>query len=133
MKDVVAFLEKNRTGCMSTVEGNLPHARPWDFMCEDGGKLWFCTANNKKVYDQMMKNPNVEYSMTSPEYETVRISGRVEFSKDPEMKKKVFASSALVQRIYQTPENPIFEVFCIAHGSVIVSDFSGQPPRTLTF
>lgn len=63
-------------------------------MCEDGGNSG-SARTIKKIYDQMMKNPNVGHSMTSPEYITVRISGKVEVFEGSE--KKVFGSSALVQ------------------------------------
>ena len=141
MKEVLEFLNKNPMGCLATADGDTPHVRPWGFMCEDGGALWFCTSNRKKVFEQLMKNPKVEFVTTSREMVTVRISGEISFSKDPVIRKKVFDSNELVKSIYRSPENPVFEVFCLGHGSISVTnlgsmDTSDMPimkPRTLTF
>ena len=133
MKEVLDFLVKNPMRCLATADGTTPHVRPWGFMCEHDGGLWFCTANTKKVFSQLKKNPHAEFAFSSPEFVTVRISGEVTFSADAAMKRMVFESSDLVKSIYKTPENPTFEVFALTHGRVIVSDFSGQPPRTLEF
>jgi uncharacterized pyridoxamine 5'-phosphate oxidase family protein len=36
----------------------------------------------------------------------------------------------LVKSIYQTAENPVFEVFCLIETKADIADFSGQPKRT---
>lgn len=133
MKEVLEFLGQNPMGFLATSDGSVPHVRPWGFMCEHDGGLWFCTANTKQVFGQLKKNSHVEFAFSSPEFVTVRISGEVTFSADAAMKKMVFESSDMVKGIYKTPENPVFEVFALRHGHVIVSDFSGQPPRVVEF
>jgi uncharacterized pyridoxamine 5'-phosphate oxidase family protein len=41
--------------------------------------------------------------------------------------------SALVKSIYEKPNNPIFEIFYIDHGAAVIADFSGQPPKQISF
>jgi uncharacterized pyridoxamine 5'-phosphate oxidase family protein len=133
MKEVVDFLKENITGCLATVEAGKPKVRPFQFMLEDGEKLFFCTNNTKKVYKQLQENPYVEFSSTSPKFAWIRVSGKVKFNPDVKLKEKVLAASPLVKSIYKTADNSIFEIFYIEHGTAILADFSGQPPKTITF
>jgi uncharacterized pyridoxamine 5'-phosphate oxidase family protein len=96
-------------------------------------KFYFCTANTKDVYKQMKENPFVEFTSTSKEMVTVRISGKAVFTDDINIKKEVLDSSPMVKGLYKSAENPVFEVFYIDHGKAVMSDFSGQPPRVFEF
>lgn len=133
MKEIVRFLEENTSGALATVEGGRPRVRPWGFMLEEEGRLYFCTANTKQVFRQLKEKPYVEFASTSKEMVTVRISGEITFSADKEIKKKILKRNDLVRSIYKSEENPVFEVFYIEHGEAIMSDFSGQPPKKLIF
>jgi uncharacterized pyridoxamine 5'-phosphate oxidase family protein len=48
-------------------------------------------------------------------------------------KKRILDTNDLVRSIYQTPENPVFEVFFIGHGTVKIADLSGKPARFVQF
>jgi uncharacterized pyridoxamine 5'-phosphate oxidase family protein len=133
MKEVIEFLNANPMGVLATVDGGRPRVRPWGFMFERGGKLWFCTANTKDVFRQLQKNPAVEFCATSKEMVTARVSGEARFSSDAAMKQAIMEHSPLVKSIYKTPDNPIFEIFCLEHGQATLSDMSGQPPKTFSF
>ena len=133
MKEVVEFLQANSTGVLATVKEGKPKARPFQFMFEEDGKFFFCTSNEKEVYQQLQANPNVEFTSTSPQFAWVRLSGEVKFSSRLAYKEKVLMTSSLVKSIYQTADNPIFEVFYIEGGKAILADFSGQPPKNFSF
>jgi uncharacterized pyridoxamine 5'-phosphate oxidase family protein len=133
MKEVIEFLNANSYGFLATEENGKPHVRPWGFMFEQDGKLWFCTANSKDVFRQLQKNPAIEFSSSAQSFVTVRVSGEVKFSRDLEMKKKIIESNNMVKSVYQTPDNPVFEIFYLEHGQAIMSDFSGQPPKIFEF
>ncbi|SHJ99196.1 pyridoxamine 5'-phosphate oxidase family protein [Propionispora hippei] len=133
MEKVVKFLQENKSGYLATVEAGKPKVRPFQFMLEDGGKLYFCTSNAKAVYRQLKANPSFEFSTSSPNYTWIRLSGNVEFSSDLTIKEKVLKVSPLVKSIYQTADNPIFEIFYVEHGIATISDFSGKPPQVFEF
>lgn len=133
MKEVIQFLQENITGSMATVEAGKPRVRPFQFMMEDDGRLFFCTNNTKKVYRQIQANPYVEFTSCSPKFAWIRLSGKVQFSDDLELKKKVLDASSLVKSLYKTADNPIFEIFYLEHGTATLADFSGQPPKTFNF
>jgi uncharacterized pyridoxamine 5'-phosphate oxidase family protein len=64
---------------------------------------------------------------------TVRISGKISFTEDLDKKQKALDASEMVKRGYKSADNPIFKVFYLEHGEAVISDFSGQPPRTIEF
>lgn len=133
MKEFVDFLNNNITGALATSFENKPYVRPWQFMFEKDGKFWFCTGNTKEVFQQLSANPYIAFTVTSPEFVTVRLSGNVTFSDSLEIKAAMIEASPLVKKIYQTADNPTLEAFYVDSGSAVMFDFSGNPPKTLTF
>ncbi|RYD04892.1 NimC/NimA family protein [Desulforamulus aquiferis] len=133
MKDVLSLLSENSSGALATVDNGKPRVRPWGFMMEKNGKFYFCTANTKDVFKQLQKTPYVEFTSTSKDMVTVRLSGEITFTHDLAIKQEILHNNPRVKGIYQTEDNPIFEVFYIEHGEATISDFSGQPPRLFKF
>ncbi|GAB6171235.1 pyridoxamine 5'-phosphate oxidase family protein [Paradesulfitobacterium aromaticivorans] len=127
MKEVIDFLYANPIGCLSTVdEDGRPHVRPWEFMFEQDGKLWFCTANTKDVFGQLQCNPAIEFCSTSKENVSVRVSGEVIFGIDLNIKRKMLERNSQLNSIYKVPENPEFEIFYLKHGQATMFNFRGQ-------
>ena len=133
MKELIDFLKTNPVGCLATVKGDRPNARPFQFMMEDGGKLYFCTSNKKEVYRELEANPNACFSGVAADTTYVRIWGKAEFVKDAAVKEKVIDSSDLVKSIYKSASNPDFEVFYFGNGSAFLGDLKGGPPKEYTF
>ncbi|MBM7865600.1 pyridoxamine 5'-phosphate oxidase family protein [Heliobacterium gestii] len=133
MQEVIQFLNDNTTVFVATIEDGKPRVRPFQFMFEEGGKLYFCTNNTKDVYNQLKHTPFIEFSATSPSFAWVRVSGEVQFSDDVGIKEKILEKRPLVKSIYKTADNPIFEAFYIEHGKAILADFSGNPPKVVNF
>ena len=44
--------------------------------------------------------------------------------------KKGALENPIVKSQYETPENPIFEVFYLENAHGLIADFSGNPPYT---
>ena len=69
MNKVVEFLNANPVQYLATVgRDGKAKCRPFMFSGEMDGKLWFCTNNTKDVYKDMRENPEIEISVSSPEY-----------------------------------------------------------------
>jgi uncharacterized pyridoxamine 5'-phosphate oxidase family protein len=132
MKEVIEFLNNSPAQYLATIgtDGN-PKVRPFKFMLQDGGKLYFCTANNKPVFQEIQKHPQVEFCAPGENFSWMRLAGKVVFSHDLAMKAKVLEASPLVKSIYQTPDNPAFELFYLDGAVATISDFSGNPPRSI--
>jgi uncharacterized pyridoxamine 5'-phosphate oxidase family protein len=133
MQNVIQFLNENPNGFLATMEHGKQKVRPMDFMMEENKMLYFNTNSLKDVYKQLMENPFVEYASVSKDLVTVRISGEIQFCEDIEIKEKVLNIYEAVKKGYKTAQNPIYKVFYIKHGFIMVSDFSGQPAKKMSF
>ena len=128
MKKVVEFLQANPVQYLATVgRDGKAKCRPFMFSAEVGGKLWFCTTNQKDVYKDILENPEIQISVSSPKYEWIRLSGKAVFENNMEVK-KICIENPIVKGQYKTADNPIFEVFYIENPHGVIADFSGNPP-----
>lgn len=133
MNKVVKFLSENQVQYFATIGlDGKPKVRPFQFMLEKDGKLYFCTSNQKDVYAQLKECPYIEITTSNPTFAWIRISGKAVFSTDVEIKKAVIEGSELVKSVYQTPENPTFEIFYLEDAQAVIADFSGNPPVKYT-
>ena len=131
MNEVIQFLNENPVQYFATVGlDGRPKVRPFQFMLEQDGKLYFCTNNTKEVYNEMQNTPYVEIVTSSSTFAWMRLSGKVTFSNDLEIKKAIIEASPLVKSLYQTAENPIFEILYLDEANAVIADFSGNPPKT---
>ena len=129
MNDVIKFLNENPLIYLATegLDGNAK-VRPILYYFEENNKPYFCTSNKKPIYKELEKNPNCEITTATAEFSWIRISGKVEFTSNLELKQKVIESNELVKTLYQSGDNPEFEVFTIS-GDATIADFSGNPPK----
>ena len=128
MNKVVEFLQANPVQYLATVgRDGKAKCRPFMFSGEFDGKLWFCTNNTKDVYKDMQANPEIEISVSSPEYAWIRLYGTAVFE-DNKAVKEMCMENGIVKGQYQTADNPIFEVFYLDNGHGVIADFSGNPP-----
>ncbi|MBN2030799.1 pyridoxamine 5'-phosphate oxidase family protein [bacterium] len=133
MNEVIEFLTKNQIQYLATVGlDGKPKVRPFMFKLEDEGKLYFTTSNQNTVYNEMKANPNVEICVTGENYSWIRLSGKVVFSDNIEIKARIVESNELVKSIFKTPDNPILELFYLVDVTAVIADLSGNPPKTVT-
>ena len=130
MNEVIEFLKENPVQYFATVGlDNKAKVRPFRFMIEDGGKLYFGTNNEKDVFKQIKNNPYVEVCVSNSKFQWMRLNGKVKFSNDMDIKKKVIESSPLVKSLYKTADNPIFEIFYLEDAKAIIAELSGHAPK----
>ena len=131
MNEVTEFLTKNQIQYLAAVGlDGKPKVRPFMFKLEDEGKLYFSTSNQNTVYKEMKANPNVELCALGENYSRIRLSGKVIFSDNMEIKAQIVESNELVKSIFKTPDNPILELFYLVDVTAVIADLSGNPPKT---
>ena len=129
MTDVVKFLTENPVQYLATIgQDGKPKCRPFMFCLEKYGKLWFCTNNTKDVYREMKENPRVEISVSSATFSWIRLNGQVVFENNLSIKEDCM-NIPTVKGVYETPDNPIFEVFYLENTKAIIADMSGNAPK----
>ena len=128
---VTEFLIKSQIQYLATIGlDDKPKVRPFQFMLEEGGRLYFCTSNQKPVFKELQKHPYVEFCASGANFSWLRLNGKAVFSQDLGLKARIQEASPIVKSIYKTPDNPTFEVFYLDGAAATIADFSGNPPRT---
>ncbi|WP_407311274.1 pyridoxamine 5'-phosphate oxidase family protein [Desulfosporosinus sp. SB140] len=134
MNEVLSILnDRSAVGYLATVDEGKPRVRPWGFMFEEKGRLYFCTASTKEVYKQLMAVPYIEFSKTTKDMVWVRVSGEITFEEDIRMKEKIFEHAPNLKQLYQSADNPVLKLFYLEHGKATIYDFSPNPPKSFDF
>lgn len=111
MEKVVEFLQANPVQYLATVgRDGKAKCRPFMFSGEKDGKLWFCTNNTKDVYNDMQENPEVEISVSSPEYAWIRLHGTAVFVNDMSVK-EMCLENPIVKASTKPPTTPFSRCF----------------------
>lgn len=128
MKQITDFLEANNVQYFATIGlDRKPKVRPFQFMFEEDGYLWYCTSNKKDVYKELDKNPWFEVSVMAENFSWLRMSGKAVFEDNRKIKQMVLDKSPLVKGIYKTADNPDFEVFRIDELSAVIGAIGKKP------
>ena len=133
LQTIAQFFKDTPMCFVSTVDGNAPKVRPFQFQFEAGGKLWFCTAKSKDVFKQLQANPAVQICAVKQDGTTLRIEGKALLQDDKAVKERILAEQPMIKGIYGSADNPDFTTFCLEHGAYAAFDFSGNPPQSGSF
>lgn len=129
-KRVIEFLQKNPIFYVATIDGDQPRVRPFGVVFEWDGKMYFTTGRGKPVYNQMQINPKIEISTTSAAgTEWIRLSGKAVYDNNMEAKKKAFEIYPAFDQLYQSADNPDFQVFYLTDGEGEFASFAAAPER----
>jgi len=144
VKEVLKFLTESPIFYFATVEGDKPRVRPFGFVMEYKGKLWFCTDSEKNVYKQLLENPYFEactvatnkwirlwpfkkkIRLQAPGDKWIRLRGKAVFNNTPEIKAKALESMPLLMRIMYSKNDSILRVFYVEDGEVDFCSMTGE-------
>lgn len=127
MQRIVENIADGQRGALATIEDEKPDVRPFQFQFLHEGNFYFCTSNNKNVFNQIRKSPYAAFTTTNENKVTVRISGKVVFVNDLQLKEKVINQQINIKNIYESADNPIFELFCIEPTEASITEFGKNP------
>lgn len=114
MFDYLKVLKENPNGVIATQDGEKVRTRVFQFLFGEENKIYFCTSNEKPVYSQIIKNPNINFCTYPQNFSPViSLNGKAKFVEDNELKTKVLDENPLIKNIYGSAENPTFKVFYI--------------------
>ncbi|MDR3353454.1 MAG: pyridoxamine 5'-phosphate oxidase family protein [Synergistaceae bacterium] len=131
MKQVVSLLNEAGVFYLATVENRQPRVRPFGFVMEYDGRIYFTTGNKKNVYKQLQKNPKIEISAMLKNDRWIRVNGEAVFDGLADAKKKAFEIYPDFRKLYQSPDNPAFEVFYLKEPTAVIYDSPGEEPKKI--
>ena len=95
---------------IATVDGDVPHVRPFGAIEEIDGRIYLVTGNNKAVFRQFIANPKVEFAGTFEDSSWIRVAGKVRRTDDIKIKEKYLEIRPSLQKKYKADDG-VFEVF----------------------
>ena len=124
--DYKAFLSQHRLGVLTTVEGNQPRTRVFQYLWSDGDKAFFSTNINKDVYKQMQNNNRVSFCVWEQKSNVVlSLDGPVTFVTDKAVKQKALDTFPNIKNSYKDVDNPNWGMFFIDPEQIYTFSFSG--------
>lgn len=126
MDEVLAYLNSCGTFYLATCENGQPHVRPFGAVCAFEGKLYIVTNNQKKVYQQMKENGNMEIcGMHKGTW--MRVTGQVQEDLRREARVAMMeANTAALKNMYTVDDN-LMTVFRFDHGTAVLYSFTAEP------
>lgn len=132
MIDYTAILKANPNGVMATQDDGRIKTRVFQYLFSDGDKAYFCTSNDKQVYEQIKATPYVSFCTSAAGFAPVlSVNGKAVFVSCTELKARALDENPAIKGIYGTPDNPAFEMFYIAVEEVKTFSFA-EGPKTYT-
>ena len=116
--DCFKFANENPTCYLATAEGDQPRVRCLGMWFADNTGFYFQAQSVKAMCKQLEKNNKVEVYFHTKDFKRVmRVSGRVEFIDDLEMRAKCIKERPFVKNFGITePSDPLLAIFQIYTG-----------------
>lgn len=126
LERIETILKQAKTFFFATVDGDQARVRPFGAVQEIDDKLYFCTNNHKKVYENMQANPKVEICAMISDERWIRVSGKAEFVYDVEIKKAMLDANPELRKMYNE-EDKIFEIFYLSNLAATIYSMIDEP------
>lgn len=115
MKTVLEYLTSIPAWYLATSVDNQPHVRPFSFAAEQDGKIWFCTATTKDVWEELQQNQLIEATAWWPGHGWLILRGRVglEDRANAEMRQAGYDHLTSLNEHYDGPNDPTLVFFSV--------------------
>jgi pyridoxamine 5'-phosphate oxidase len=102
--EILTFISKNPMGCLGTIDGQSARVRFMDTFRSDEHGLIFYTGKVKPVFQQIVKNPQVEVCYYANGTQ-IRVRGKMEIIEDLKLKKEVVKNRSFLALYYKKEED----------------------------
>jgi len=128
MNTALEFIKANPVFHLATVDGDKARVRPFGFVMKRNNTLYFGTNKSKDVYQQLLKNPEIEISDMGKDNTWLRIRGRIAFDDSREAKVQAFEEMPELLRIYpKGADDESFVTFYFTEAEAKLFSFAGAP------
>lgn len=127
LKEIAQFLDDNAPAFLAILGtcGN-PRVRPIQSPLLVGDKIYFCTANTKGLFKHIKNYNGIEFCSCAKDGTFLRLRANAVFEPNLEVKKMMFKKYPYLVNLYETPQNPKFEVFYLDHLSARMQFMNGE-------
>lgn len=124
LEKVNDFLTQAGTFYLATIDGDKPKCRPMGFHLLADNKLYFGVGDFKAVYQQIQKNPTVEFCATV-ENDFLRYYGQVVFETDDTIANKALDDAPYLRSIYNEETGYKLAIFHLEKAVAEFRDMTG--------
>jgi len=137
-EECIKFANENPSSYLATVEGDQPRVCGMLMWVANETGFYYNTGAMKELYKQLQANPQVElcfFDPKTPNLKMMRVTGKVEFVDDLELKKKLVEARPFLAHMGLTPENPALILFRVPKGEIHfwTMDTNMEPKKKLAF
>ncbi|ECP7438795.1 pyridoxamine 5'-phosphate oxidase family protein [Campylobacter jejuni] len=127
LKEIAQFLDDNAPAFLATLGtcGN-PRVRPIQSPLLVRDKIYFYTANTKGLFKHIKNYNGIEFCSCAKDGTFLRLRANAVFEPNLEVKKMMFEKYPYLVNLYETPQNPKFEVFYLDHLSARMQFMNGE-------
>ena len=112
---ILQYLSAVPAWYLATSVNDQPHVRPFSFAAEQDGKIWFCTATTKDVWDELVANPKFEATAWWPGHGWLILRGRagLEDAVNDDIRYAGFAHLSGLGETYDGQNDPTLTFFSV--------------------
>ncbi|WP_165171305.1 pyridoxamine 5'-phosphate oxidase family protein [Adlercreutzia sp. ZJ242] len=133
MRTVLTYLTSIPAWYLATSVDDQPHVRPFSFAAEQDGKIWFCTATTKDVWEELVANPKFEATAWWPGHGWLILRGEagLEDRADAAMRQAGFDHLTMLGERYAGPDDPTLVFFSVENPSAWICTHEEWTPIEL--
>lgn len=123
---VYEYMNKCGVLYLATINNNKPKLRPLGFRMMVDGQIYFLTGTFKQVYNQMIRNNNIEF-LGHNGSEFIRYYGKVIFDEDEDksLLKKAFEKMPMLEKTYGEDSDLKPAIFHISKATAEIRNAAG--------
>ena len=112
---ILQYLSAVPAWYLATSVDDQPHVHPFSFAAEQDGKIWFCTATTKDVWDELVANPKFEATAWWPGHGWLILRGRagLEDKVNADIRYAGFVHLSGLGETYDGPNDPTLTFFSV--------------------
>lgn len=112
---ILQYLSAVPAWYLATSVNDQPHVRPFSFAAEQDGKIWFCTATTKDVWDELVANPKFEATAWWPRHGWLILRGHagLEDKVNDDIRYAGLAHLSGLGETYDGPNDPTLTFFSV--------------------
>lgn len=130
IQQAIDFLREHPEGVLATVSDGRPQTRVFQVMKAEGTTLFFATAPQKAVWQQLQANPAIEFLVLHDRV-SVRCSGTASFDVDDATKRWIYDHNPVLPRLYTSYDKLVY--FSLPIARLEYFDLRPTPPVNLHF
>ncbi len=133
LRTVLEYLTSIPAWYLATSVDDQPHVRPFSYAAIQDGKLWFCTATTKDVWEELLQNQRFEATAWWPGHGWLILRGRagLEDAACPEIREEGWRHLEGLNEHYEGPDDPTLVFFSVEEPAAWICNHDEWKPVEL--